>query len=64
MVIGMEQHRDTTIGRAPSELWLRGEPKLEELLQDPMLLLVLRRWNTSVDEIRRLVDRVENSPFH
>ncbi|BBK35536.1 hypothetical protein STAQ_06140 [Allostella sp. ATCC 35155] len=50
--------------RAPAERWLRGEPRLDELLQDPMLLLVLRRSNTSIDEIRRLADRVESGPVH
>lgn len=55
----MEQYRDNANGRACADRWLRGEPRLDELLQDPMLLLVLRRSNTSVDDIRRLADRVE-----
>lgn len=59
----MEHHREMNC-RAPAERWLRGEPRLDELLQDPMLLLVLRRSNTSIDEIRRLADRVESGPVH
>ncbi|BBK33576.1 hypothetical protein EDC65_3412 [Stella humosa] len=65
----MEHCRETTNDKARpdaarSQLWLRGEPRLEELLRDPMLLLVLDRWNTSVDEIRRLADRVEHGQIH
>lgn len=58
----MEQYRDITTSRACADRWLRGEPRLDELLQDPMLLLVLHRSNTSVDEIRSLVQRVEPHP--
>lgn len=60
----MEQYRDITTDRACAERWLRGEPKLDELLQDPVLLLVLRRSNTSIDEIRQLVERVEPGRVH
>ncbi len=64
----MQEHpatiQDTGHDSGHPECWLRGEPRLEELLQDPVLLLVLRQSKTSADEIRRLADRVERSPFH
>ena len=60
----MEELRATIHETMRPDCWLRGEPKLEELLQDPVLLLVLRQSNTSTDEIRQLADRVERSPFH
>ena len=60
----MEGHREITSERARPDCWLRGEPELEELLRDPLLLLVLRNSKTSVDEIRQLAGRVAEPSLH
>ncbi|MCC7272716.1 MAG: hypothetical protein IT561_08610 [Alphaproteobacteria bacterium] len=64
MLALMEGHRRTIAEQGRPECWLRGEPTLEELLQDPVLLLVLRRSQTSVDEIRQLAGRVADAALH
>jgi hypothetical protein len=58
-----KRHDDIPNGAPTTDRWLCGEPRLEDLLADPMVALLARRWHTTVDEIRQIAGRVDQS-FH